>query len=143
MNPTSPNVPKTISIAGNRKLLGTMTGTIQGTNTDQTDKTHRAHFLSLSVPGLGHHILSPTTALKRGITTTLETGNPHLRKGDIMVQLEHQLGGRGLCSFKVDLEARNSAIKAPTTPAVALTAKPQRNGVSERNGQTLAVVTKC
>ena len=35
MNPTPLDVPKTTITAGNRKLLGTMTGTINGTITDQ------------------------------------------------------------------------------------------------------------
>lgn len=31
----------------------------------------------------------------------------------------------------------------PTTPAVGLTATPQQNEISEREGQTLAAITKC
>ena len=49
MNPTPLEVPKTITTAGNRKLLGTMTGTIDGTITDETGRTHRAHFPSRMV----------------------------------------------------------------------------------------------
>ena len=80
MSSTLLDVPKTIITAGNRKLLGTMTGTINGTITEETGRPHPAHFPGLIVSGLGHHILSPTTAMTRGITTTLEERNSYLRK---------------------------------------------------------------
>ena len=125
MNPTLLDVPKTIITAGIRKLLGTMTGTINGTITDETGRTHRAHFPSLFVSGLGRHIFSPTASMTRGITTTLEEGNSHLRKGSIVVvvQLEQQLGDRGMYSLKVRLEASDSGAKISSTTAIALTAQ--------------------
>lgn len=89
------DVSRTIITAGVRKLLGTMAGTIHGTLTDKTGKTHRAQFPSLIVSGLGRHIFSATTAMTRGITTTLEEGkNPHLRKGYDVGQPEQQPGDR-------------------------------------------------
>ena len=57
-------------------------------------------------------MFSPTTALGRGNTAMFEAGNPYLRKGDVVVQLEQQPGSRGLRLFKVELDARNSAGKA-------------------------------
>lgn len=87
MNPTPLNVPKTILPAGNRKLLGNMTDTTYGTITDQSGNTHRAQLASIIVSGLARHIFSPTTAIERGIATTLEAGNLHLRKDNVVVQL--------------------------------------------------------
>ena len=40
-----------------------------------------------------------------------------------MVQLEQQPGDRGLCSFKVGLEASDSGAKISPTTAIALTAR--------------------
>ena len=83
-----------------------MTGTIYGTINDQYGRAHRAHFPSVIVSGLGRHIFSPTTAMERGITTTLVAGNAHPRKGDVVVHLEQQPGDQGLCSFKVNIDER-------------------------------------
>lgn len=121
MNPTPLNVPKMTVPAGNRKLLWNMTGTIYGAITDESGNTHRAQLASIFVSGLGRYMFYPTTAMERGIATTLEAGNPHLRKDDVVVQLEQQLGDRGLSSFKVlvvDCDSSSSS----SILAVALTA---------------------
>lgn len=86
MNPTPPSVPRATITAGNSKLIGSMTGTIYGTITDQSGKAHRAP--NIIVSGLGRSLSSPATAMNRGITTTLASGNPHLRKSGVVVQLE-------------------------------------------------------
>lgn len=86
---------------------------------------------------LGRHGFSPTTATEQGINSTLVTGDPHLKKSDVVVQLEQQPGHQDLCLFKVDLDARSTAAKTSTTSAVALTATPQLDGVSKQDGQML------
>lgn len=59
------------------------------------------------------------------------------------MQLEQQPRDRGLCLFKVDVNAAKSAAKEKKTLVVVLTATPQQNGRSEPNGQTLAFMTRC
>ena len=59
------------------------------------------------------------------------------------MQLGQKVGDRGLCSFKVDVGARNSAAKASPTHAVALPVMSQQNGVFARDRQTLAIMTRC
>lgn len=106
MNPTRLNVLEVIITAGDREMLGALTGTMHGSITDQGGKPHRAHFPRTIVPGLGRRTFSSSTAVERGITitTTLEAGDPHLRKGNIVVQLGQQHWDRGLCAVKVDLQ---------------------------------------
>lgn len=81
-----------------------MTDEIQGTITNQTGKTHRVHFPSITVLGLARHNFSSSSVTKRGIISTLEAGNPHRKKSGVAVQPEQQSEDRGsMFSFKVDL----------------------------------------
>lgn len=70
---------------GNRELCGAATGTLHGTIVDQTGNAHRVRFPSLTVSGLGRHAFSSSVAMKQDITTFLEEGNPHRRKGGLVV----------------------------------------------------------
>lgn len=71
---------KDIVTAGKIEPRGTATGILYqyGTIVDQIGKKHRVQFPSLIVSGLGRHVFSASAAIKRGITTILEEGNPHL-----------------------------------------------------------------
>ena len=100
--------------------------------TDQPGRTHRARFHSLIVSGLGLNIFSPNNCYN--------AGHHHLGKGDVVVQLEQQPGNRGLRSFKVNLDERNSAATASTTPTAVLTATPQQHRVPEQDGQILVIM---
>ena len=73
-NPTLINVSKTAFTTDNRRLLGTMTGSIQGNIKNQTGKTHRAH-----VPSFHRQSWDATFSLPPLQRSRAEP--PHLREG--------------------------------------------------------------
>lgn len=89
---------------------------------------------------LGQPIFSLTTVMDRGITTTPDAGNSHLRKGAVLVQLEQRPGKSRSVPFNVDLDERESAERTPITLVIALIATPQQDGLSGQDRQTLAVM---
>lgn len=72
------HVLKTIVTAGRNELPGTATGILYGTIVDQTSNKHQVESPNLIVSDLGRKLLFFPVAMKRGIITIFEEGNPHL-----------------------------------------------------------------
>ena len=96
--------PKEIVTAGNHTLLGTHTGTLQGTVTDDSAHRHRVKLPCVLVPGLGRHIFSTMDASRRGVVTTIEAGRHRLIKGNTTLPLQQLSGDLGLCSIVVNVQ---------------------------------------
>lgn len=100
--------PKKIAAAGQRVLLGTATGVLPDTITNQNGGVHKANFRIVIVSGLGRHLFSSSAGMVRGIATNLEPGYPRPKKGDIVVPLQQPPADNGLCTFDVDISAERS-----------------------------------
>lgn len=55
---------------------------------------------------MAHHIFSPITAIGRGVTNTLEAGNPHMKTHGVVVQIRAAAATRGLRSVFLQGEPR-------------------------------------
>ena len=58
--------PEAIMVGGNHDLKGTTTGLVHCTVKDSCGKQQTVHLRGLIVPGLGRHVFSPTSKIKRG-----------------------------------------------------------------------------
>lgn len=141
MNPMPLNVPKTIITAGNRQTARDhdwyhlrdyhqqkWSGASNTLSQQNRVRPGTAHLLSHDSSGAGHHQHArgwepPPEERRRGGTAGAATG-----------------GAKGHYLFRVNLGAKSSVIKASPTPAVALTASSQRNGVSVPDRQTLEIL---
>ena len=103
------HVLKTIVTAGRNELPGTATGILYGTIVDQTSNKHQVESPNLIVSDLGRKVLPFPVAMKRGIITIFEEGNPHMRKSGVVVSVQQRNEGLGMISFKFDIDAGNGA----------------------------------
>lgn len=58
---------------------------------------------------------SSSIAMRHGIITILEEGNPHLRKGGVVMPLQQREEDSGLISFEVEIDANSEA----SSPGIA------------------------
>ena len=70
--------PEPIETAGNKKVFATATGTIRRHIINRSGQPIPVHIFVLIVPGMGRHLFS-ARAMKSGVCTTFETGNPRLQ----------------------------------------------------------------
>ena len=115
---TQRNSPKIVNVAGESQLKGTATGILHCTVKDNRGQRLRVRIQGLIVPGLGRNIFSPTSLLKKGLRCVVEESTPHLTIQGKVIPLTQDPRDQGMCT-------------------------PQQIGVSERDGQTLAGVTRC
>ena len=72
-----PKEPKTVVTDGNKNVFATATGNIWGYIIDQAGQRVLVRISAMSVPGLGRNVFSSIKAIQSGVSTILETGNPH------------------------------------------------------------------
>ena len=109
-----------IVTAGKNELRGISTGILYDTIVDQTGKKLRVRFPRLIVSGLGRHVFSSPLEMKRGVTAVLEGGNPHLRKGEVMVPFQQRKEELGMISFEVE----NTVDSGASSSGIAKVLKP-------------------
>ena len=120
--------PKPIETAGNKQVFATATGKICGHIINKSGPPIPVRIFVMIVPGMGRHLFSSARAMKSGVSTILETGNPHLQfdnKTSLLLN-QHQKDA-GMCSFDVSLRALDGVTygrsEKPSTPSVALPAQ--------------------
>ena len=98
--------PKPIETAGNKKVFTTATGTIRGHIINHSGQPIPVRIFVLIIPGMGCHLFSSARAMKSGVSTILETGNPRLQL-DTTTSLLSNLHQRdaGMRSLEVSLRA--------------------------------------
>ncbi|CAN0437044.1 unnamed protein product, partial [Scytosiphon promiscuus] len=119
--------PKPIEIAGNMKVFATATGKICRHIINQSGQPIPVRISVMILPGMGRHIFSSARAMRSGVSTILETGNPHNQLDSKTSLTSNQHQNAGMCSFDVSLRAldgvTNGRTKTPSTPSVALSAQ--------------------
>ena len=101
--------PKPIETADNKKVFATATGTICGHIINQSGEDIPVRISVVVVPGIGRHLLSSARAMKSGVSTILETGNPHLQfNKDTSLLLNQHQKDAGMYSFDVSLRASDN-----------------------------------
>ena len=111
--------PKTIMTNG-KKVFATATGTIWGYIIDQDGKRVPVRISAMFVPGLGRNVFLSIKAMQSGVSTTLETGNPHLQfDSNTSLPLTQHPEDKGVCSYDVFLRTLgDTADTSSSTPAV-------------------------
>ena len=111
--------PKTITTNGNKKAFATATGTIWGYIIDQASKRVPVRISATSVPGLGRHVFSSIKATQSGVSTILETRNPHLQfETNTSLSLTQHPEDKDVCSYDVFFRTLGGTADTPSTPAV-------------------------
>ena len=114
------DTPKPIVTAGNKKVFATGTGTICGHIINPTGLPIPVRIFALIVPGMGRHLISSATAMKSGVNTILQQGNPHIKFNSTTSLLLNQHNkDAGMCSFDVSLRSR-AGITATNTDVMAV-----------------------
>ena len=129
------NDPKTIMTNG-KKAFATATGTIWGYIIDQAGKRVPLRISAMFVPGLGRNVFSAIKAMESGVSTIVETGNPHLQfDSSTLLPLTQQSEDKGICSYDVFLRTLGDQADTSSTPAVVPAA--QTSNDANRGGCTL------
>ena len=127
--------PKTIMTNGNKKLFATATGTIWEYIIDQAGKRVPVRISASFVPRLGRHVFSSIKAMQSGVSTILETGNPHLQfDSSTSLPLTQHPAVKGVCSYGVFLRTLGDMAEPSSTPAVVPAA--QASNDADRGGYT-------
>ena len=109
--------PKTIMTNG-KKVFATATGTIWGYIIDQAGERVPVPISAMFVPGLGRNVFS-IKAMQSGVSTILETGNPHLQfDSSTSLPLTQNPEDKGACSYDVFLRTLGDTADTSSTPAV-------------------------
>ena len=109
--------PKTIMTNGNKKVFATATGIIWGYIIDQTGKRVPVRISATFVPGLGRHVFCSIKAMQSGVSTILETGNPHLQfDSSIPLPLTQHPEDKSVCSYDVFLRTLGDTADTSSTP---------------------------
>ena len=110
---------KTIMTNRNKKVFTTATGTIWGYIIDQAGKRAPLRISAMFVPGLGRKVFSSIKATQSGVSTILQTGNPHLQfDSSTSLPLTQHPEDKGVCYYNAFLRTLGSAADTSSTPAV-------------------------
>lgn len=94
--------PKRIVTTANEKVLGKITGAIGSYIIDRAGQRIPVRISTVVVPGLGRNILSSAKAMKSGVSTMLEAGNPHVKFNRCTsLPLHQHPAGKGMRSFEL------------------------------------------
>ena len=110
--------PKTIITKG-KKVFATATSTIWGYIIDQAGKRVPVRISATFVTGLGRHVFSSIKAKQSGVSTILETRNPHLQfDSSTSLPLTQHPEDKGVCSYGVFFRTLGNTADTSSTPAV-------------------------
>ena len=110
--------PKTI-ITNGKKVFATATGTIWGYIIDQAGKRVPFRISAMFVSGLGRNVFSSIKAMQSGVSTILETRNPHLQfDSSTSLPLTQHPEDKGVRSYEVFHRTLGDTADTSSTPAV-------------------------
>ena len=72
---------------------------------------------ALIVPGLGRHIFSPTSLIRKGLRCLIQEQNPHLAIEDVTIPLIQPSDDQGMGTLGISLTDSNQTIAEPPTTA--------------------------
>ena len=126
--------PKTIMNNENKKVFATATRTIWGYIIDRAGKRVPVRISATFVPGLGRHVFSSIKAMQSGVTTILETGNPHLQfDNSTSLPLTQHPEDKSVCSYDLFLRALGGT--AGTSSMLAVVPAAQASNDANRDLQ--------